>query len=261
MIAISTRLSATPELQRYTYEREHLSIEIIYRYKNDIKKLYFESLTENLNDYLDILKSQGKLNRGKIHFEIMTAIWMDKSIGIEMYRYKSGYYCWLNGLVQPITQKYLTEIIDYFTSDTWESFCYNESLASPLQALTIFNKRIASKTPGKTFKSKKVMELNYVSVHFQNDSLICKSLNRKYGQVKHLLPFSKNLRDFITCGETIYVIEKNEIINQIELTDLKFTGGFYEQCWVEVFPKWINFGNRDGFFLSYSTEENRFYKL
>ncbi len=186
---------------------------------------------------------------------------MQNSIGIEMYRYRNGYYCCLNGLIQPITQDYLTEIIDYFSSDSWESFCYNESLVSPELALEIFNKRIALSNATINYKSRKVLELNYISINFENDSLICRGLNRDFGQINYLLPFSKDSMDFITCGETIYVIKNEVVINEIVLTNKDFTGGYFGQPWVENHPRWINFKNEKSFFLSYSVADNKFYKL
>ena len=218
-------------------------------------------MTKNLDDYIDSLKSIGELNRGKIHFEILTGTWMDKSVGVKMYRYKNGYYCWLNGLIQSINLVYLTKIVEYFASDSRELFCYNETIISPKVALNIFNKRIDSINIKPIYHSRKLFELNCAVLYFQNDSLICKGSNRIYGQINYLLPFSVSLKDFITVGETIYVIENNEIINKIELTEQDFTDGFYEQCWVETFPKWINFNNVNGFFLSYSIQKNKFYKL
>lgn len=234
---------------------------MIYRYENTINKLYYKSLTDNLDEYIDCLKSNGKLSNGEICFEIMTGEWMDKSVGIKMYRYKDGYYCWLNGLLQPISQDYLKRIIRYFTMDSWESFCYNDHIVSPKLALKIFNERIDTISIKTEYKCKKIIDLFNVSIYYQNDSLICKGINRNYGQVSHLLPFSNNSRDFIICGETIYVIEKNDVINKIELTQMDFTGGFYEQGSADIFPKWINFKTRDGYFLSYSMKENKFYKL
>ena len=260
-IVLFGNLSATPELESYTFKREHISIDVIYRYSDDVKKLYYRSLAENLNEYISDLKSQGKLNRGRIHFEIMTGVWMDESLGVQMYRYKSGYYCWLNGLIQSISQEYLTKIINYFTCDTWESFCYNDSLLTPKQALNIFNKRIHPIMPFKNFKDKKVLELNWVSVYFHHDSLICKGTRRNFGQIYYVLPFSKGQIDFIVCRGSFYVIEKGELINQIKASEVEITGGFHEKCWVEVFPQWINFKNRDRIFLSYSIKKNRFYKL
>lgn len=261
IILVIGKLGATPELDYFTCNGVNLTIDVIYRYENDIQKLYYESLTKNLDDYIENLKSEGKLSRGKIHFEIMTGMWMEQSVGVKMYRHKNGYYCRLNGLIQPITQEYLTKIILYFTYDSWESFCYNDSLVSPKTALNIFNKRIDSITPPGNYNSRKIMELNNISVYFQNDSLVCKSVTQNYGQIKYLLPFSVDSKDFMTCGETIFVIEKNELVNQIELTPMDFTGGSYEQCWIEIFPKWINFKNGNGYFLSYSLAENKFYKL
>jgi hypothetical protein len=261
LIIITGKLSATPELEYLSYEEKNITIDVIYRYKNSIKRLYFESLTKNLDKYIKDLKAQGKLDRGKIHFEIMTGEWMDKSIGIEMYRYKNGYYCRLNGLIQPITQEYLTKIITYFSYDSWESFCYNDSLVSPKVALNIFNRRVDSIQLTNNFESRKLIDLNYVALYYQNDTLICKDSNQEYGQISFLLPFSHNKLDFVTNDKTIFVIGESGVINMIDLSYEEFTGSNYDQPWVEIFPKWINFKNFSGYFLSYSMDENKFYKL
>jgi len=260
-LLLAGRLGATPELDSFTFEGDNIRIDVIYRYENTITRLYYKSLTNYLDEYIDSLKSSGRLSRGKIHLEIMTGKWMDKSLGVEMYRYRDGYYCWLNGLIQPIDHEYLERIIRYFAMDSWESFCYNDSLISPQLALRIFNKRLDTITVKTEKKGQKLFELNNVSLFYQSDSLVCKSTSIDFGQIDYMIPFSNGSRDFIICGETIYVIEKNEVINKITLNHIDFTGGFYEQPWAEVYPKWVNFRNMDGYFLSYSMAENRFFKL
>ncbi|HPB57502.1 MAG TPA: hypothetical protein PLL49_03230, partial [Bacteroidales bacterium] len=75
IILVIGKLGATPELDYFTCNGVNLTIDVIYRYENDIQKLYYESLTKNLDDYIENLKSEGKLSRGKIHFEIMTGVW------------------------------------------------------------------------------------------------------------------------------------------------------------------------------------------
>ena len=142
LILVTGALNATPELDQFSCQGKYITIDVEYRYEDNIQKLYYQSLTKNLDAFIEELKLQGKLNRGKIHFEIETGIWMDLVKGIEMYRYKNGYYCFINGLIQPITQEYLSKIILYFTEDYWESFCYNDSTMTPTVALKKFNKRI-----------------------------------------------------------------------------------------------------------------------
>lgn len=255
---------ATPELDEYSFKGENIEVSIIYRYENDIERLYYKTLTESIDKYTYKFKQEGKLDRGKIYFQIMTAAWMDKSAGVEMYRYRNGYFCSLNGLVQPVTQEYLIKIINYFASDGWESFCYDETTVSPSKALDIFNRRL-SKTPEfpeSIMKERKLLELNNISLYFQNDSLICKKGDSILGQIKHLLPFSAKTKDFVIIGEMIYVVENGAIINSIKLATSDFDGErIYESPWVEIFPKWINFKNREGYFLSYSIDNNSFHKL
>ena len=257
MLIAVRNMNATPELDDYSLQGKHISITITYRYDSSIERLYYKSLLENLDIFTDSLKQTGKLNRGKIHFGIMTGIWMDNADGVDMYRWKNGYYCWLNALHQPITQEYMTKIITYFASDNWESFCYDNTKINPVQALRIFNRIIDTISVSHRYDSRKVLELNNLAVYFQNGSLICKVGNKSYGEISRLLPFSAGSKYFITIGETIYVVENNSVINQIKLTK----GDFGYQCWEEVFPQWVNFRNNAGYFLSYSIEKNKFYKL
>ena len=251
-------MNATPELEDYSLKGKHISIRITFRYDNDVERLYYKSLLENLDSFIDRLKQTGKLNRGKIHFDIMTGIWMDHADGIEMYRWGNGYYCWLNALHQSITQDYMARIITYFASENWKSFCYDNKKITPEQALRIFNRIIDTISISHQYDSRKVLELEgNLAVYFQNDSLICKMGNKNFGKIDHLLPFSTGSRYFITIGETIYVVENNSIINQIQLSSEDFSLWSRE----EVFPKWVNFRNSLGHFLSYSIEKNKFYRL
>jgi hypothetical protein len=230
---------------------------ITYRYFDPVEHLFFKSLTENLDSFADSLKQLGKLPRGKIYFRIQTAIWMGHDDGIEMYRWRNGYFCWINALHQSITQDYMARIITYFASDNWESFVYDNTRIAPDAALRIFNQRIDTISVSHHFPDRKVVEINDLSVYFKNSSLIAKDAHREYGEIRHLLPFSAGSRNFITIGETIYVVENGEIINQIQLRGVNF--GFEPRT--EIFPKWVNFSHRHGYFLSYSIEQNRFFRL
>ena len=257
LLFVVKNLNATPELDTYSFRGIHIELDVIYRYENPVERLYYKSMIENLDNFIDSLKHIGKLNRGKIYLSIQTAIWMDGDTGIEMYRWEKGYYCWLNARIQSITQDYMTKIIAYFASDNWESFCYDNTKIKPDKALQIFNKRIDTIDVSHQYADREVLKINDLSVCFQNGYLICKNANKEYGKIDYFLPFSSGLRNFIAIGETIYVVENGSIINQIQLTQ----GEFSFESWGDVFPKWVNFRNNSGCFLSYSMEKNKFYKL
>ncbi len=257
LLLIVKILNATPELNIYSFRGKHIDIDVWYRYDNSVDRLYYKSLFENLDSFADSLKKAEKLERGKINFKIMTAMWMEHADGLERYRWKNGYYCWLNALHQPVTQDYMTKIITYFASDNWESFVYDNTKINPDQALRIFNQRIDTIDISHQYTDRKVLEVGGLSVYFQNGKLIGKNVSKEFGKIDYFLPFSAGLKSFIAIGGAIYAIENGLIINQIQLTGEDF--GFV--YWEEVFPKWVNFRNSLGYYLSYSIEKNKFYKL
>ena len=262
---------ATPDWdpQNISIRGKHIEFHITYRDFSDIDRLYHQALLENLDAFADSLKKNGKLSRGKIHFHILKETW-NQSIptGVEMYRYKSGYYCMLNtyytSKAEPVTQDYLARIVAYFASDDWESFCggiYDDEKAS-LAALQAFNRRIAPLKVSPRYPARKVLEADGgLAVYFQDDALIARGGGQEYGKIKWLLPFSAGSKSFITVGETILVVEKGAVINRIELTGEDFGSWDGAAPRAEIFPKWVNFENSSGCFLSYSLEENRFYQV
>lgn len=251
--------NATPELDVFGFRGEHITMGVWFRFFDPVEYLFFKSLTENLDGFIDSLKQEGKLSRGKIDFSIQTAIWMGHDRGIEMYRWRGGYFCRINALHQPITQDYMARIIAYFASDDWESFVYDCTRIPPDVALRIFNQRIDTITVSHYFPARRVMEVNDVAVYFKNGRLVAKDAHRVYGEIRRLLPFAAGERTFVTVGETIYVVESGEIINRIQVMGYAFSSTSMPRA--EVFPKWVNFSTRFDYFLSYSIEQNRFFRL
>jgi len=270
-LAVGSAAWATPDWdpRDVSLRGRHIEFSITYRDFSDIDRLYHQSLLENLDGFIDSLKQAGKLSRGKIHFKILKETW-NQSIpaGVEMSRSKNGYYCLLNtyytSKAEPVTQDYLTRIIAYFAADNWESFCsgiYDDEKASAA-ALQAFNRRIAPLKVSPRYPARKVLELDGgLAVYFQDDALIGRSAGQEYGKIKWLLPFTAGSKSFITVGETIYVTENGTVINKIKLTEEDFGGWDGAAPRAEVFPKWVNFENSEGYFLSYSIEENKFYKV
>ena len=265
----SMNVSATPEVDEYSLRGKHIKFTINYRYYKKLEVLYYKCLLENLDGFIDSLKQCGRLKRGKVHFEIMTAVWMDHAEGVEMYRYKNGYYCFLNGLVQPITQDYLTKIIAYFASDNWESFCYKYydpfKTARPMtgemtseRALQVFNRRIDTITVSYKYRDKKLLELNNLALYFENGTIVGRGLGEEYGEIRYILPFSVGTKDFILKNDTLLVIENGAIINTAKLTEKVVRDPAF---WCRAHSKWVNFSVSSDYILSYSAEKNIFYKL
>jgi len=261
-LLLAGTLSATPELKSYILQAEHVSIEVVYRYDNDIEKRYYQSVLDNLNGYAGELRAKGQLFRGKVRFKIMTAIWMEEATGVRMFRYKNGYYCFLNGLLQACNQAYLGKIITYFADDErWESFCYRDSLLSPSKALHIFNEKIEGYTSPTHFRSQKLTQLNNLTLYFRENALMADSPKHSYGEINHFIPFSIGSKDVMAIENIIYIIENNTIINQFDLSQASFAEVSTQRFFIEKHPKWINFHNYDTYFLSYSATNNKFYFL
>ncbi|MFM7022884.1 MAG: hypothetical protein ACKOXB_07885 [Flavobacteriales bacterium] len=251
---------ATPELSSNSFTSENVNIEVTYRYKNDITDLYFSSLVKNLNDYAETLIKSGKIQRKKIYLDIMIAEWMGHDTGIRMFRYKSGYYCHINGLVQKITQDYLAKIILYFSAPDWQSFYYDEGKLKPKTALKIFNQRLENLSTSFNPSKLKAWENGGITVYFENDSLFCYNQKTKLGPIKWITPFALKNRQFIVIGETLFIYEKGSQINKMLLSKNVLTD-YMEGCWTEIFPKWVNFHQPGKCFLSYSYPKNKFYML
>jgi len=265
VLAAVTAAAASPELSDTSFTGKHIEISITYRYESGVRDLYYESLLKNLDDFADSLKQTGRLSRGKVYFDVILEGW---TFGVRMYRYKNGYYCLLNegDTDINITQDYMTKIITYFASDNWESFWYDDNKNFPdeetrilgRRMARIFNRKIDTVTVSHKYAARKVLDAgNGVEVYFQNDSLICKDAGKVYGKISSMLPFSIGSKTFINIGRTVYVVENGTVINQVQTaeTDFLFNGS------VCVFPKWINFRDYHGSFLSYSREKNKFYKI
>lgn len=248
---------ATPEIEAFILEEEHISMVIYYRYPKEMRDLYYQNVCKDLNTEIAKLKEKGLLKRGKIEIRIMTAIWMDHDTGMEMYRFKSGYYCYINGVVQSTHREYLRNIVHYFASDSWESFCYNYDLAKPKVALAIFNRRLKTIQLPPFDYIQKLKDMNNVSFYYENGSFSCRGEAIRIDSLETIIPFSHKNKDFVLDHDTLYVIENGKLINSVK-SDF---GRYYSSPFQEQYMKWINFKTWDGCFLSYNIPKNKFYIL
>jgi hypothetical protein len=250
---------STPELSSWFYKKQNIEIEVVFRYKNQLKGMYYEALSVNLNNYVKYLKEKGELQRGKVYLEIMDAIWMDHATGIQMYRFKTGYYCFINALTQKIDENYLMKVIKYFTRDDWESFCYDYDKISPAKAQKIFNHRLDDIEID--FKPEKLIikRLNSVSFIYENGEMFCDAGEKKYNNISALEPFSINNRDLFVSNDIFYVIENGKIICEFE--NYSSTTNAYYQEYFDIYEGWVNISEEGKYILSYSYKENKFYNL
>lgn len=257
LLFISSVLFATPEITSKYYSTKNVDIEVFIRYENDVQDLYYKSLIENLNIYVQSLKDIGKLESGKVRFEIMTAHWMEHAHGVESFKSPNGYYCFINGLVQPITQDYLLSIINYFSSDEWESFCYNHQKISPKKALKVFNRKLEHITVNQIFEPIRVLTLNHLIVDFKEGKLICMIGGKEFGEIDNISPFSQGTRDFFMSGFVIYAVEKGKVVSSVDVPK-----GYIGYEWrTEVYKKWVNFSCHRDYLASYFSDKECFYKL
>lgn len=255
-----TEIRATPELSSEFYTSENIDIKVIIRYNDEIRSLYYSSMIKNLNDYISKQKAKGKFKRGKFHLEIMEAIWMDHATGVKMNRYRTGYYCFINALVQPITQEYLLKVIEYYNYANWESFCYDEEKVSPELALKIFNTKIDTIAVNANFPDRTVLKLNWVNIVLHNDDLVAQSGSTDLGIIEDFLPLKNAKADCYKSHSEICIIQDGKVLSRFDMKN-RHEFSITEYSRAEAFAGWINFKTRGDYFLSYSCSKNMFYDL
>ena len=261
LILLGLQLSATPELDSYSYNSPNLKLEIIYRYDNPLDRALYKAMAASLDSYIDSLKHKGYLQRGQLHFEIMTAQWMDSTKGVEMYRYPNGYYCYLNGLKQEISLSYLQSIVLYFGSEQWSSFCYDELKLKPSLALQLFNQNLLPVDSMPQTSAYNLEQIGALRLYFKEDALYASLSNEEIGKLHYLLPFEAQGLIFISQADGIKVYKEGRLLQEMTWKPEGLAKPNHEALRVELFPKWINIASRDVYLFSYSIEDNRFYKL
>jgi len=263
LIAAVKSVNATTGPHNFSWRGKNVDIAIIQNETpSPVSDLYYTSLLENLDGFVDELRQSGKLGKGKVRFDIYNCTW-DVKTGVKMYKYNDVYYCLLNGVEQTVTQAYLTKLIAYFASDKWESFTYDESkIEDPAEAIEMFNRKLEPIKGSRVYAPRKVLDAgNGVSVYFEKGSLICKGANKTYGAINRWIPFSAGSKSFVTVGDTIFVIEKGAVVNRYEFTENDFVDGYelLPPPSKEVSSDLVKFNFYGSCILSYSIKTNKFY--
>ena len=85
--------------------------------------------------------------------------------------------------------------------------------------------------------------------------------SRNSGVLPYIFPFSQGPRDFVVAADSVFVIQAGEVMQSHPTDAAQFQSVELDYLEVEVYNKWVNFKGADGYFLTYSTKDNRFIKL
>ncbi|UCD30919.1 MAG: hypothetical protein JSV38_08830, partial [Desulfobacterales bacterium] len=161
---------------------------------------------------------------------------------IEVSRNKRGYFVFIHGA----TNLYqMVSIINYFSSDDWESFCYNVEKVNPIIALRTFKTILSNaiEDPDLKFfnhKEKTVWELDRLKMIYRMDTLVYE-LNGSTLHFKPSFPLPAKLKDryFFVNNGRIQVFEKGSIISEQVIPDYDNNEALLYT--MAAYRKWLNF--------------------
>lgn len=262
LLSFIKSVDATPEIDVISFNYEFVSVNLHYRYENQIQFLLFKSIGQELNSYLASIENKLIKN---ITFDIMIAEWTEEFKSIELYRYKHNRYnCFINSHYQEINFQYLAMIVNYCMSEEWKSFCYNEEKITQKKAIQVFNNRIRNTYESLDYKRISIIawELDECAILFENDTLNVYLNDNKLFLANTVLPAKIQDRFIFINSNRFIVYENNQIVLNKAVTDEQLTyDGHSDYPEMQIFKKWININNGIGNSLSYSYEKNKLYLL
>ncbi|MCB9198138.1 MAG: hypothetical protein H6600_06750 [Flavobacteriales bacterium] len=251
------------------YNYEYLDLHLTYNdgenKDGDRLEWHYEGLSKQLNEFLETKIKNGELDDKKFNinywlYDVSTC----DCCPIEISQNKNGYYLAVVG--DELSLHRIVQIINYFSSNYWESFvCKEPKKYQDVADKTLFH--ILDKTVGDPdlsfFKSKSttVFELNDLRIDYRNDSLVV-SINGN--QVKEKINFKGASVPPVSLGEyyivasydSIYVYDGVKVINSCSRQLIN--NGLSK---MKSHNKWMNYYDEYDCVLSYSLEKNRFYYL
>ena len=257
-------LSATSFASQRVYENyqyPHLDLSYCFNYSNfdDKTIMYYEGVSQALNTYIGQLKEEGKLKNKKFQIQLGC-----ESFGghpeIEVSQNKHSYFIQIHGQSD---LAYLSDLVDYFTKDSWQSFCidWQKTQATDMKAYfdnllekAVGKRKAASHAPISLWKEQ------YLEIIYEDDKL---QLHHTEGN--KIIPFNNSLPSvfsdfyFIQQDNEVVIFQKNgEKISQFALnSDWK---GFKTQNfsnWINIYPI---FGSEEPI-ASFSKEQQKLFDL
>jgi hypothetical protein len=221
-----------------------------------------------LNDYVEEKIQRGKLEDKKVNLNIFL-IPPDacELCPLEVSQNRNGYYIITYAREYPL--EYFVRIIDYFSSDDWESFVCSDPGLQSWTAERVFNGILDRRTPQldmSFFEGRSVVafQLGDLAVIYKNDRLRIEIGGKGIGldinvesEERSISPARVRDRYFVVVWPTMYVFDINgELVNETAIPSPRslYTG-------MEGYDKWMNYYDSRVCVLSYSCDQNRFYHL
>ena len=269
LLVISTLFSYSTEREYENYCYSKLNFSLCYNASQpDLKTFwYYKGLSTVLNDYIENKIENSKLEDKVFEIQIGCGIFGGHP-SIEISQNSSKYFVFVHGLTD---LKFLTRIIDYFACPDYESFVieaedWNELKGKNENALIAFNNKLDKSVPDfdtSFFKNRveTVFKLNKLRIDYVDDQLKMYIDSILIGS-DFKIPCPVMLADnyIVNVSDTLKVFDS--IGNEINQFSINKSGAELDSDYImKAYSKWMNFYYWDEPIISYSINENKFYRL
>ncbi|MCP3901406.1 MAG: hypothetical protein GY707_17005 [Desulfobacteraceae bacterium] len=228
---------------------------------DSVEYLYYKGLSSVLNKYIIDKAEKSGLNNKKFEIQAGCTIFGGHP-SIEISRNKNSNFVFIHG---DIDLYRLVRIINYFSSNDWESFCYDSNLVDSKTAIKTFN-TILDHRVGRPqldfFKNKKtiVWELSDLKIIYEHDDLHFQFKENKLDfKIDSPLPVKLGDRYFFVTNNIVQVFESGEILLEQRIPGFDDTKPYRYS--MKAYKDWVNLYYEEKPVLSYSFTENKFYKI
>ncbi len=228
---------------------------------DSVEYLYYKGLSSVLNKYIIDKAEKNGLNNKKFEIQAGCAIFGGHP-SIEISRNKNSNFVFIHG---DANLSRSVRIIKYFSSNDWESFCYDSKLVNSKTALKTFDK-ILDDNVGKSelgfFKNKKIIvwELSDLKIIYQDDVLHYQFKENKLDfKIGSPLPVKLGNKYFFVTNNIVQVFESGEILMEQSIPGFDDTKPYRYS--MKAYKGWVNLYYEEKPVLSYSFAKNKFYKI
>jgi hypothetical protein len=234
----------------------------------DLKMIwYYKGVSSVLNDYIENKINNSELEDKVFEIQIGCGIFGGHP-SIEISQNSSKYFVFIHGLTD---LKYLTRIIEYFAHPDYESFVieakdWDELMRKNENALKAFNDRLDKSVPNIDMSFYKdrvetVFKLDKLRIDYSVDKLKMYVDTRLIGSnFKSPCPVKLSDNYIVNVSDTLKVF--NSIGKEINhFATNKSPGELDSNFEMNAYSKWMNFYYFDKSIISYSTNDNKFYRL
>lgn len=264
---MSTLFSFSTIREYENYCHSKLNFSLCYN-QPDLKTMwYYKGVSSVLNDYIENKISNSELEDKVFEIQIGCGLFGGHP-SIEISQNSSKYFVFIHGLTD---LKYLTRIIEYFAHADYDSFVINAKDTDELMrkndnALKVFNDRLDNCVPNidMSFFNDRVdtvFKLGNLRIDYSADKLEIYIDSKLIGS-NFKIPCPVKLADnyIVNISDTLKVFNsKGKEINQFSTN--KNDGESASDFKMNAYSKWMNFYYFEKPIISYSTNDNKFYRL